>query len=115
MGTAQTVQPLIGLSTHSPEQARRALAAGPAYIAVGPVYATGTKPGAKPVTLEYVHWAAANVNIPWFAIGGINLANVREVLEAGARKICVVSAILDAPDIAEACRAMKREIESFVW
>jgi thiamine-phosphate pyrophosphorylase len=110
----QVVQPLIGLSTHSPEQARRALAAEPAYIAVGPVYATGTKPGAKPVTLEYVRWAAAHVNIPWFAIGGINPGNVREVLAAGARRICVVSAILDAPDIAEACREMRREIEGFV-
>jgi thiamine-phosphate pyrophosphorylase len=106
------VQPLIGLSTHSPEQARRALAAEPAYIAVGPVYATGTKPGAKPVTLEYVRWAAVNVSIPWFAIGGINQGNVREVLAAGARRICVVSAILDAPDIAEACRTLRREIES---
>jgi thiamine-phosphate pyrophosphorylase len=57
-----------------PEQAMRALAAGPAYIAIGPVYATGTKPGAKPVTLEYVRWAASHVTIPWFAIGGINLA-----------------------------------------
>ena len=45
-------QPRIGLSTHAPEQAVRALAAGPAYIAIGPVYATGTKPGAKPVTLD---------------------------------------------------------------
>jgi thiamine-phosphate pyrophosphorylase len=106
-------QPLIGLSTHNPEQARRALAAAPAYIAIGPVYATGTKPGAKPVTLEYVRWAAANVPIPWFAIGGINMGNVRDVLTAGARRICVVSAILNAPDIAEACRALRKEIESF--
>jgi thiamine-phosphate pyrophosphorylase len=53
----------IGLSTHAPEQARRALAAGADYIAVGSVYATGTKPTAKPVTLEYVRWAAANINM----------------------------------------------------
>ena len=81
----------IGLSTHSPEQAKRALAAGPDYIAIGPVYATGTKPMAKPVTLEYVRWAAVNVNIPWFAIGGINLRTLDEVLAAGARRICVIS------------------------
>src|ERR1700691_1428808 len=96
-------QPLIGLSTHSPEQAERAIAAGPAYIAIGPVYATGTKPTAKPVTLEYVRWAAAKVSIPWFAIGGINLQNLDAVLAAGARRICVVSAILNAPDVAMAC------------
>jgi thiamine-phosphate pyrophosphorylase len=97
----------IGLSTHAPAQAERALAAGPAYIAIGPVYATGTKPTAQPVTLEYVRWAAAHVTIPWFAIGGINLGNLDEVLAAGARRICVVSAILNAPDIAGACREFR--------
>jgi thiamine-phosphate pyrophosphorylase len=97
----------IGLSTHSPAQAERALAAEPAYIAIGPVYATGTKPTAKPVTLDYVRWASANVRIPWFAIGGINLENLDAVLAAGARRICVVSAILNASDIAAACREFK--------
>ena len=100
----------IGLSTHAPEQAERALAAGPDYIAIGPVYATGTKPTAKPVTLDYVRWAAANVKIPWFAIGGINLETLDNVLAAGARRICVVSAILNAPDIAKACREFKRRL-----
>ena len=94
----------IGLSTHGPDQARRALAAEPAYLAVGPVYPTATKPEAKAVTLDYVRWAAANVSIPWFAIGGINLDTLDEVVTAGARRICVVSAILTAPDIAAACR-----------
>ncbi len=92
-----------GLSTHSPEQAKRALAAGPDYLAIGPVYATGTKPTARPVTLEYVRWAAANVPIPWFAIGGINLQTLDDVLAAGARRICVVSAILNAPDVTKTC------------
>ncbi len=100
----------IGLSTHAPEQARRALAAEPAYIAIGPVYATGTKPTAKPVTLEYVRWAANNVTIPWYAIGGIHLENLDDVLAAGARRICVVSAILNAPDIAQACRQFKERL-----
>jgi len=74
----------IGLSTHAPDQAQRALAAKPDYIAIGPVYATRTKPTAKPVTLDYVRWAAINVDIPWFAIGGITLDNLDEVWEAGA-------------------------------
>ncbi len=100
----------LGLSTHAPEQAERALRAGPDYIAIGPVYATGTKPTAKPVTLEYVRWAAANVKIPWFAIGGINVSTFDEVLAAGARRICVVSAILNAPDIAQACREFRKRI-----
>jgi len=107
---AEASAPGIGLSTHGPKQALRALAASPAYIAIGPVYETGTKPGAKPVTLDYVRWAAAHVTIPWFAIGGINLANVDEVIAAGAKGVCVVSAILTAPDIAKACREFRRRL-----
>jgi thiamine-phosphate pyrophosphorylase len=100
----------FGLSSHSPDQARRALAEKPAYIAVGPVYATGTKPGATPVTLDYVRWAAKNVPIPWFAIGGITLENADDVLRAGTRRICVVSAILNAPDIRRACQAFVQKL-----
>jgi len=103
----------IGLSTHSPEQATRAVAAGPDYLAIGPVYATGTKPTARPVTLEYVRWAAApqsGVDIPWFAIGGINLENLGDVLAAGASRVCVVSAILNAPDVARACAEFRRRL-----
>ena len=101
----------IGLSTHAPEQCARAVAAGADYVAIGPVFATGTKPTAKPVTLEYVRWAAAEVRVPWFAIGGINMDTLGAVLEAGARRICVVSAILNAPDIALACREFRSRIE----
>jgi thiamine-phosphate pyrophosphorylase len=99
-----------GLSSHAPDQAQRAIAAGADYIAVGPVYATGTKPTAKPVTLEYVRWAAQTVNIPWFAIGGINLSNLNEVLAAGAKRICVVSAILNSDDVAKACAEFRRRL-----
>jgi len=102
----------IGLSTHAPDQAQRALRAGPDYIAIGPVFATGTKPTAAPVTLDYVRWAAANVSIPWFAIGGITLANLDDVLAAGARRVAVVSAILGSPDVRAACREFKRRLES---
>lgn len=100
----------IGLSTHAPEQAKRALVAGVDYIAIGPVYATGTKPMVKPVTLDYVRWAAENVTVPWFAIGGINLSNLADVLAAGARRICVVSAILNADDGAKACAEFRRRL-----
>jgi thiamine-phosphate pyrophosphorylase len=99
-----------GLSTHAPAQAQRALAAGPDYIAIGPVFATGTKPTAKPVTLDYVRWAAENVRIPWFAIGGINLENLGDVLAAGAKRVCVVSAILNAPDVVKACAEFRQRL-----
>ena len=103
----------IGLSTHAPAQAQRALDAGADYIAIGPVYATGTKPTAKPVTLDYVRWAAVprgGTTVPWFAIGGINLQTLDAVLAAGATRICVVSAILNAPDVAQACAEFRRRL-----
>lgn len=103
---------LLGLSTHAPEQAKRALRTGPDYIAIGPVYATPTKPGRPPVTLDYVRWAKGHVGIPWFAIGGIHQGNLDEVLEAGARRVCVVSAILRAPDPAAACRDFAGRLEA---
>jgi len=101
----------IGLSTHAPMQAQRALDAGADYLAIGPIYATGTKPTAKPVTLEYVRWAAAHATVPWFAIGGVNLQTLDDVLAAGARRICVVSAILNAPDVAKACAAFRDRLK----
>ena len=100
----------LGLSTHAPEQAQRAIRARPDYIAIGPIYPTGTKPTAKPVTLEYVRWAAASVRIPWFAIGGVNMQTLDDVLAAGATRICVVSAILNAPDVAKACREFRQRL-----
>jgi len=100
----------FGLSTHAPVQAQRALAAGADYVAIGPVYATGTKPTAKPVTLEYVRWAAGNVTVPWFAIGGVNLSNLDEVLAAGATRVCIVSAILNAANAAKACAEFRARL-----
>ncbi len=101
----------IGLSTHAPEQAQRAVQAGADYIAIGPVYRTATKPNATPVTLEYVRWAAAHVNVPWFAIGGITLETIDAVIAAGAKRVCVVSAILDGPDVAARCRQFKARLQ----
>lgn len=87
---------IIGISTHSPEQAQNALKLGADYIGVGPVFETPTKPGREAVSLDYVEWAASNVDIPWFAIGGINLENVDDVIKAGAKRIAVVRAIINA-------------------
>jgi thiamine-phosphate pyrophosphorylase len=100
----------IGLSTHRQDQAQRALAAGPDYIGVGPVYATTTKPDVQPIASDYLRWAAAHVKIPWFAIGGIKLGNLDQVLRAGAQRICVVSAILNAEDVGGACRKFKQRL-----
>jgi len=87
---------IIGVSTHAPEQALKAVEDNADYIGVGPVFTTPTKPGRQSVGLEYVKWANKNINIPAFAIGGIDLTNVQEVVKAIAR-IAVVRAIINAP------------------
>ena len=95
---------LVGLSTHSPEQIRAA--AGADYLGVGPVFATPTKPGREPVGLELVREAARSAQVPWFAIGGIDLETVSQVVAAGATRIAVVRAIADAPDPRAAAAAL---------
>jgi thiamine-phosphate pyrophosphorylase len=105
--------PQLGLSSHAPEQAEAALEEDADYIAIGPVYPTPTKPGRPGVTLDYVRWAAEHLrDCPWFAIGGLTLDNVDDVLAAGARRICVVSAILNASDPARACQQFKERLAS---
>lgn len=87
---------IVGISTHEPEQAIKAVEDGADYIGVGPVFATPTKQGRIPVGLEYVKWASENINIPFYAIGGIDTENVDEVLDIGAERIAVVRAIINA-------------------
>lgn len=91
---------LVGLSTHSPEQVDAALAEPVAdQLSVGPVWETPTKEGRPAAGLEYVRYAASVARShPWFAIGGIDIDNVREVMAAGASRIVVVRAIRDADD-----------------
>jgi thiamine-phosphate pyrophosphorylase len=90
---------ILGKTTHSLEQGRRAIAEGADYISVGPVYATPTKPGRPPVGLGYVREAARHLAIPFVAIGGIDLTNIDDVLRAGARTIGVVRACGDAAEM----------------
>ncbi len=90
---------IVGVSTHSLEQALAAERDGVDYIGVGPVFATPTKPGAKPVGVELVREVATRVQVPFFAIGGITLKNIDQVLEAGATRVAVVSAILKSPNV----------------
>jgi thiamine-phosphate pyrophosphorylase len=87
---------LLGVSTHSVAQARAALATGAAdYLAIGPVYATGSKKNPDPVVgLEGVRAARALTRLPLVAIGGISRETARAVLEAGADAVAVISALL---------------------
>ncbi len=96
---------IIGVSTHAPEQALKAVDDGADYIGVGPVFATPTKQGRIPVGLEYVKWASDNINIPFYAIGGIDLENIDEVLENGAVRAAVVRAIQNSDTPESAAKA----------
>ena len=90
---------LLGLSTHNEEQLRLADAAPVDYIAIGPVFATGSKQNPDPVIgLEGVRLARQITSKPLIAIGGITLENAASVYEAGADSIAVISAIFAAGD-----------------
>ncbi|MFF4013696.1 thiamine phosphate synthase [Streptomyces sp. NPDC001843] len=91
---------LIGRSTHAEAEAEAAaVQEGVDYFCTGPCWPTPTKPGRHAPGLDLVrHTAALGTDRPWFAIGGIDLGNLDEVLDAGARRVVVVRAITDAPD-----------------
>lgn len=97
---------LIGRSTHGVAQLRQAQEEGCDYVGVGPIHATPTKPGREPVGLDTVRAAAATASIPFFAIGGIDTANLAAVRAAGAKRVAVVRAITGAADPAAATSAL---------
>jgi thiamine-phosphate pyrophosphorylase len=98
---------IVGLSTHSMQQAQAGCRSGADYIAVGPVHATPTKEGRPAIGVEPIAYAAAHVDVPWFAIGGIDADTVGAVVAAGARRIVVVRAITDADDPQAAARTLR--------
>ncbi|MDA8336175.1 MAG: thiamine phosphate synthase [Peptococcaceae bacterium] len=91
---------IIGVSTHSPVQARAAVAQGADYIGVGPIYPTATKKDVvDAVGLPYLDWVAANINLPFVAIGGIKESNLGEVVAHGASCAALVTEITETYDI----------------
>jgi thiamine-phosphate pyrophosphorylase len=95
---------LVGKSTHSLEQARAAQGEGADYIGFGPIFATPTKPDYTPIGLEDVRHVHAEVNLPIFCIGGINIDNLQNVIDAGAKRVVMVSALLKAHNIVDYAR-----------
>jgi thiamine-phosphate pyrophosphorylase len=99
---------LIGLSTHGPDQAAAAIAAGADYIGVGPIYSTQTKEDVcAPVGLGYLDHVVAHSSLPFVAIGGIKEHNLAEVLAHGATTVCLVTEIVGADDIAATARRLQ--------
>lgn len=114
VGQARRLLPpgaLVGLSTHSLEQARQGVLAGADYLGVGPVFPTPTKKFAHFLGVEPLRAVAEEIRLPWFAIGGITLDNIDQVLAAGARRVAVASAVCDAPDPAAAARRLLERLK----
>ncbi len=106
-------RPLIGRSTHDPEQVNRALDEAVDYFCVGPCWPTPTKPGRTAPGLDLVRHAAATAgDRVWFAIGGIDEQRLPEVLAAGATRVVVVRAITGAADPEAAARRLKAAISA---
>jgi thiamine-phosphate pyrophosphorylase len=95
---------LIGKSTHSLGQARAAQSEGADYIGFGPIFATPTKPDYAPIGLEDIRRVHAQVSLPIFCIGGINIDNLQSVIDAGAKRVVMVSALLKAHNIVDYAR-----------
>jgi thiamine-phosphate pyrophosphorylase len=102
---------LIGLSTHTPEQIDLSNAADVDYIGVGPVHATPTKPGRPAVGLALVRYAAGHAQHPFFAIGGVQLANAHDVALAGGARIAVVRALTQVQEPEAMARALRRALD----
>ncbi|MFL6583196.1 MAG: thiamine phosphate synthase [Chthoniobacterales bacterium] len=95
---------VTGKSTHSIEQAVRAENEGADYIGFGPLFATPTKPDYAPIGLAGIREVHEKVSIPIFCIGGINLDNLQQVIDAGASRVVMVSALLRAYATADYAR-----------
>ncbi|MCX4443398.1 thiamine phosphate synthase [Streptomyces albidoflavus] len=104
--------PLVGRSTHSEAEAAAAAAQpGVDYFCTGPCWPTPTKPGRHAPGLDLVRYAATlTTDRPWFAIGGIDAANLDEVTEAGARRVVVVRALTEADDPKAAAAGFARRL-----
>jgi thiamine-phosphate pyrophosphorylase len=107
-------EPIVGLSTHTPQQISTAAEQELDYIGVGPVHATPTKPGRAAVGVALVEYAAAHTEMPFFAIGGLGVEQIDSVVRAGARRIAVVRAITDAHDPQLAARTLREALERAV-
>lgn len=101
---------LVGLSTHNLDQLTAAQTSGADYLGVGPVFASGTKQFTNFAGLEYVAQAAKQATLPWFAIGGIDVDNVPQLVDAGATRVAVSGAVCRSDDPAGVVRALRARL-----
>lgn len=103
---------IIGASTNNANEARKAEEDGADYVSVGRLFPTGSKADTRPATLDTLRAVKATVKLPVCAIGGINESNVDSVIAAGADIVSVIAAVVAAPDIRAAARALAERFES---
>lgn len=101
---------IIGVSTHSITQARQAQKDGADYIAIGPIYPTRTKDYEPSIGIEVLQKISEAIDIPFIAIGAITLENLDEVLNAGASRVAVCSAIIGSKDIYSSTKRYKEKL-----
>ena len=101
---------LVGVSTHTIEQARQAVLDGADYIGVGPVFATSTKQFTEFAGLDFVRQVAAEIQLPAYAIGGINLENIDQVIAAGASCVAISSALCGAAHPQEVAQEFRNRL-----
>jgi thiamine-phosphate pyrophosphorylase len=95
---------IVGKSTHSLAQAHAAQGEGADYIGFGPIFATPTKPDYKPTGMGDIRQVHLDVRVPIFCIGGINIDNLQQVIDAGAKRVVMVSALLKAHSLVDYAR-----------
>jgi thiamine-phosphate pyrophosphorylase len=103
---------IVGASSHSLEEALAAQAAGAGYVNIGPIFPTATKPGAVALGVEAISEITPHLRIPWSTMGGINGANIAQVVSRGARHPAVMSAVTAAAEVTAAARALREMIIS---
>ncbi|MFH2057463.1 MAG: thiamine phosphate synthase [Pseudomonadota bacterium] len=100
---------MLGCSTHSPEQAKKAIEDGADYLGVGPIFTTQTKEDVcDAVGFEYLEHIVATHDVPFVAIGGIKRNNLQEVVSRGAKTVCLVTEIIGAQDIKKRIKEIKQ-------
>lgn len=105
---------IIGISTHSVEQAKDAEKRGADYVGIGPIFKTKTKKGLSPIGLSILRPIGKTIDIPAFAIGGISLNNIKKLRNAGVSRIAVASQAIKSRDVYQSVKRLKEEVDDAI-
>jgi len=103
---------ILGRSVHSLEQAKIAIAEGADNINIGPIFPTKTKEHAQALGTESIRKIAPEISIPFTVMGGIKPSNIKETVEAGAKKLALVTAVTQAENMVTAVKELRKQIKT---